>query len=116
MLSDVAVIASALKFWTYTSFHLFAGVPNWKVLSWSGTILLLTSALKVMLSVSASPNTISPSALIFPVACIFPVTFKLLCTLTLPVPFGLNSKFALLTVVLTVLFSNFKSSINATLL
>ena len=79
-------------------------------------MLLFTSALKVILSVSASPRTISPSALIFPVACMLPVTFKLLCTFTVPVPFGLNSKFALLTVVLTVLFSNFKSSINATLL
>ena len=43
----------------------------------------------------------------------FPVTFKFEFTLTDPVPFGENSKLALLTVVLIVLPSNFKSSTNA---
>ena len=60
-----------------------------------GVRLLAISALKVIVSVSASPNTMSPSADIFPVACIFPVTFKLEFTLIAPTPLGLNSKFAL---------------------
>ena len=43
----------------------------------------------------ASPNVILPNAVIFPVACKFPVTFRLLKTSTVPVPFGLNSISAL---------------------
>ena len=56
-----------------------------------------------MLSVSASPNTIFPSALIFPVACKLPVTFVFASNSIEPVPFGFNSKLALESVVLIVL-------------
>ena len=58
-----------------------------------------------MLSVSALPKTISPSAEIFPVACIFPVTFVSANISTVPDPFGRSSKFAFELSVLIVLLS-----------
>ena len=45
----------------------------------------------------------SPSAVILPVAWILPVTFISECTCTSPVPFGLNSKLALESLVLITL-------------
>ena len=66
-------------------------------------MLLARSALKLILSVSASPNIISPSALIFPVACKLPVTFVFASYLIVPVPLGFNSRFAFESVVLIVL-------------
>ena len=49
----------------------------------------------VIESVSASPSVILPSAVMFPVTCTLPSTFKFECMLTAPVPLGRNSKLAL---------------------
>ena len=50
----------------------------------------LISALNVILSVSASPIVILPSAVIEPVANMLPVTFVSANISTVPVPLGLN--------------------------
>ena len=78
-------------------------VPKLYVLLAFGIILLAISALKSILSVSASPNTMLPSALIFPVACKLPDTFVLASNSILPVPLVPSSKFAFESVVLIVL-------------
>ena len=81
------------------------------MLSASGIISELISALNVILSVSASPIVILPSAVILPVADIFPVTFVSANISTVPVPLGLNSMFALVSLELITLFSKSKLSI-----
>ena len=86
-----------------TEFHAFVLVPKLYVPLAFGIISLAISALKSILSVSASPNIILPSALIFPVACKFPVTFVFASNSILPVPFVAISTFAFESVVLIVL-------------
>ena len=83
--------------------HLLATVPKLYVLVTSGIKSLAISALIVIESVSSSPSVILPSAVIFPVTCTLPSTFKFECILTAPVPFALNSKFALEAFVVIVL-------------
>ena len=70
------------------------------------------SALKSILSVSASPNVKLPSAVIVPVACKLPKTCVSAWILTRPVPEVTNSKLALLLTALILLPSIFMSSIN----
>ena len=59
------------------------------------------SALNVMLSVSASPSVMLPSAVILPVAWMFPSTLTSESISTVPVPCGRSSRFAFDSLVLT---------------
>ena len=77
---------------------------------------LSTSALNTMLSVSASPNCILPSAVMLPVACMLPVTFNSLKISTMPVPLGRSSRFILLVVTSIRLLDICKSSTSKALL
>ena len=65
---EFVFILLALKFLTYTSFQRLVALPKLYVFVASGIMSLAISPLNVIVSVSASPNIISPSALIFPVA------------------------------------------------
>ena len=65
------------------------GDPILYVLSTEGIMLLSTVPLILILSVGLSPRPISPSAVIFPVACKSPETVTLLCKLISSPPCGL---------------------------
>ena len=94
----------ATRVCAYKFLHSFPAVgnalgslPKSQVLSSSGIIWLLISALNTMLSVFALPIVMSPSAVIFPVACKLPlistsVLFDTVPITTLPLPVVLNCK------------------------
>ena len=85
-------IKSLNKLFVYKSAQRLSVVPSLYSLSKSGIISLATSALKSMLSVSASPSCMLPSAVILPVACILPFTVRSENISTDPVPLGLSSR------------------------
>jgi hypothetical protein len=108
--SAVVVTVPAKKFCVLTSAQFLATLPKVNVSLISGIIFEFTSALNTILSVSASPIVMLPSAVILPVATMLPVTLVFPNISTVPVPLGLNSIFVLVSFVLITLFSKVKLS------
>ena len=83
----ICVYITCIKVWNIYFVPTLTRLPKLYVSVASGIISLAISPLNVIVSVSASPNIISPSALMLPVEC-FLLRLSLGFTLTVPVPFG----------------------------